>query len=364
MRLIGRADEIRLWKAKDSDEPARVFRLLHYFRSRYATGPIEPRFPLPGLDPRDGQRYAYLDSRKSLESPPVPTVGLDENPATPLNFLDHGDPVHEALVAEWTKIGKAAPACLKVKLPPDHPLANDVGRGNYLVAVLNWVPGERYFAEFDRSHVVQLLQEGRTRQEQKPFWDGIQNIEEALRADRRWLNSLFTVRMDVLAARLERGAWTLLEPDQADALFIPWDIGARGEKIVLGTGQRVPLTPEIKAARDAGGGMLLQEFARRHQRSVGECPDLRQQIASRRYLVAAEAEDLIAARQALLDDATAQGMETSEQGFTRSRFRAIRNARDMAIHARDVRLARLDGLLEALGEPRYEEYKFMVMTVE
>lgn len=364
MRLIRRANEIRLWKEKDPDEPARSFRLLHYFRSGYAIGPIEPRFPLPGLDPCDGQRYAYLDSRKTLESPPLQTVFLDENPATPLNFLDHGDPVHEALVAEWAKIGEAAPTCLKVKLPPDHPLADDAGRGNYLVAILNWVPGELYFSELDHGHVVQLLQEGRTTQEQKPLRDAIQDMEEALRADRRWLNSLFTVRLDVLAARLERGAWTLLEPDQADALFIPWDTRARGKKIVLGTGRHVSLEPEIKVAHTSGGGVLLQEFARRHQRSVGETPDLRQRIASRRYLVAAEAEDLIAARQALFDDATAQGLETSEQGFARSRFRAIRNARDMAILARDVRLARLDGLLGALSEPRYEQYKFMAMTLE
>ncbi|MFL0670670.1 MAG: hypothetical protein ACJLS3_04355 [Erythrobacter sp.] len=141
-------------------------------------------------------------------------------------------------------------------------------------------------------------------------------------------------------------------------------MSARGDKIVLATGQRAPFTPDIKAAQGAGSVLLLQEHKRRHQASLAECPDLRQCIASRRYLIASEGDDLIAARQALLDDATAQGMETSEQGFARSRFRAIRNARDMAILARDVRLARLDGLIDALVEPRYNEYKFMVMTID
>ena len=174
MRLIGRADGLRLWKGKDPDEPARNFRMLHYYRSAYATGPAEPRFPLPGLDPRDGQSYAYLDSRRSLESPPVPTVCLDENLATPLNFLDHGDPVHDTLISEWTKIGQKVPTCLRVKLPDGHILASEEGRGTYLVAVLSWVPGERHFGDLDRSHIVQLLQDSRTRQEQKPYWDAIQ----------------------------------------------------------------------------------------------------------------------------------------------------------------------------------------------
>ena len=359
-----RANGLRIWRGKDPDEPARTFRLLHYYRSPYATGPAEPRFPLPGLDPRDGQRYAYLDSRKNLESPPIPTVYLDENPATPLNFLDHGDPLHDALVSEWSKIGKAAPSCLKVRLPNGHALSNEAGRGSYLIAILGWVPGERHFADLDRGQIVELVQESRTRQEQKPFWDAIQTMEEDLRADRRWLNSLFVARLDVLAARFQQGGWSLADGNVADGLFTPWDVTARGEKVVLATGQRVPLNPNIKAAQGVGGALLLQEYAKRHQLSLGDCPDLKQRIASRRYLIATEAEDVIAVRQALLDDATAQGMETSEQGFARSRFRAIRNARDMAIRARDVRLARLDGLTEALAEARYDEYKFMVMTVE
>lgn len=364
MRLIGRANGLRLWKGKDPEEPTRTFRLLHYYRSPYATGPTNPRFSLPGLDPHDGQRYAYLDSRKTLESPPIPTVCLHENPTTPLNFLDHGDPVHEALVVEWSKIGKAVPSCLKVRLPEGHALANDAGRGSYLVAVLNWVPGERHLDDLDRAHVLELLQGSRTRPEQKPFWDALQTMEEDLRADRRWLNTLFTARLDVLAARLQQGEWTLASKETADALFTPWDTNARGEKILLASGQRTPLTPDMKTAQSAGGTMLLLEYAKRHQRSLGDCPDIHQCIATRRYLIASEAVDLIAARQALLDNATANGLETSEQGFARSRFRAIRNARDMAIHARDVRLARLDSLIPALKDARYEEYKFMVMTIE
>ena len=130
-------------------------------------------------------------------------------------------------------------------------------------------------------------------------------------------------------------------------------------ELIRATARRLGATAQV-----AGGALLLQEHAKRHQLSLGDCPDLKQRIASRNYLIATEAEDLIAVRQALLDDATAQGMEASEQGFARSRFRAIRNARDMAIHARDVRLARLDGLTEALADARYDEYKFLVMTLE
>ncbi|WP_221622707.1 hypothetical protein, partial [Burkholderia anthina] len=68
-------------------------------------------------------------------------------------------------------------------------------------------------------------------------------------------------------------------------------------------------------------------------------------------------------RQAQLDDAISLGLETSEQGFSRSRFRAIRNARDMAIHARDVRLTRFDNLMRVLNKPLYSEYKLATLQI-
>lgn len=364
MRLMWRADGLRLWKKSDPEEPARQFRLLHYYRPPYSQGPIQPRFSLPGLDPRDGRRYAYLDERRRLESPPVPTVDVDDDPAATLNFLDHGNPIHDTLVAEWTKIGKAVPSCLRVKLPAGHALANDEGRGTYLAAVLRWVPGELYLGELDRTHAMERLQEARTRFEQKPILDAIQLMEEDLRADRRWLNSLFAARLDVLAARFDKGEWTLVDQAVADALCSPWCPTAASKDLVLASGQRTPLAPELKAAQGKAVEMLLEEQRARHLRTLGECPDLTARIETRRFLVAAEAEDLIAWRQALLDDAVAQGMETSEQGFTRSRFRSIRNARDMAVHMRDVRLARLATLAEATQNTVFSEYKLLMLTLD
>lgn len=363
VRLMARADELRIWKGEDADDPSLRFRLLHYFRGRYATGPIEPRFLLPGLDPRDGQRYAYLDDRRALRSPPEATVNIDENPATPLNFLDHGNPLHDALVAEWRKVGAAAPACLKVNFPEGHPLATEEGRGSYLVAVLTWVPGAVHVGEVDRTPLIKLFGEARTRQEQRPFLDAIQQLEEEWRADRSWLTSLFTPRLDILAARCDHGAWTLCEPAVAEALYTPWSLTVRGKDQLLARGQKIPLTAELKHVQPAGVGLLLSEQQNRHRRSLAECPDIAQRIAARRYVVEAEADDLVNLRQLLLDDAVAQGLETSEQGFARSRFRTIRNARDMAIHAREVRLARLDGLAAALTQPAYSEYRLMMLTV-
>ena len=67
--------------------------------------------------------------------------------------------------------------------------------------------------------------------------------------------------------------------------------------------------------------------------------------------------------QAHYDDAVALGLETSEQGFSRSRFRTIRNARDMAVHARDVRLARLDALARGLSKPAFNQYKLVQLVI-
>jgi len=36
----------------------------------------------------------------------------------------------------------------------------------------------------------------------------------------------------------------------------------------------------------------------------------------------------------------------------------------MAVHARDVRLARLDGQAGALQQPAFSEYKLLMLTIE
>jgi ATP-dependent helicase HepA len=208
------------------------------------------------------------------------------------------------------------------------------------------------------------MEEVRTKLEQKPFIDAIQQAEEDLRADRRWLNSLFTSRLDILAARFADGEWTLADQTVADALCSPWCEAARGQELILATGHVVPLSPEVKAARNAGLQLLIAEHRERHERSLKECADITARIASRRYLVDIETCDLVAVRQAALDDAIAQGMETSDQGFTRSRFRAIRYARDMAHLHREIRLKRLDGIAEEIRDPKFSEYKTLALTLE
>jgi ATP-dependent helicase HepA len=156
----------------------------------------------------------------------------------------------------------------------------------------------------------------------------------------------------------------MADPEVANALCSPWCETARGKELSLASGRAFQLNGELRAAHRSGLELLLREHRARHERSLAECADLPGKIASRRYLVECEANDLIDIREAALDDAGAQGMETSEQGFTRSRFRAIRNARDMAVHMRDVRLARLDGVAESLQVPRFSEYKTLMLVVD
>jgi ATP-dependent helicase HepA len=134
--------------------------------------------------------------------------------------------------------------------------------------------------------------------------------------------------------------------------------------LTLATGQPVALSPELKAARNAGLQLLIAEHSERHGQSLSECADLAARIAARRYLIEAESADVVAVRQAALDDAIAQGMETSEHGFLRSRFRAIRNACDMAHLLRDIRLKRLEGIAEAVRDSKFSEYKSLTLTLE
>jgi ATP-dependent helicase HepA len=363
MRLMDRAHGIKIWTKRDPEDPGRAFRLLRYYRPPFAVGRTEPRFALPGVDPEGGKRYAYLDGRQMLDSPPTPTVSIDDDPAAPLHFLDHGNPVHEALLGEWTRFGKEVPKCLRVQLPDGHALAGEAKGNTYLLALLSWIPAREHVVDVDRSAIFEALGEARTDTERKPFHDALQQMEEDLRADRRWLNSQLSARLDVLAARLDNGGWQLAETAVAHAFCSPWNESARGKDIVLATGQPVAPSAEIKAAYRAGLDLILGDHKRRHQRSLAECADLAAEIASRRYLVEAEAADLVRLREAALTDAEAQGMETSEQGFTRSRFRSIRNARDAAVIVRDARLARLDGISAAVQEPRFSEYKTMLVTL-
>ena len=49
---------------------------------------------------------------------------------------------------------------------------------------------------------------------------------------------------------------------------------------------------------------------------------------------------------------------------THSAIAAIRNARDMALHMRNVRVGRLDGLVESLLDPKFSEYKTLILVIE
>lgn len=363
MRLMQRSDGLRLWKKKESADQENAFRLLHYFKPRYATGPVEPRFLLPGLDPRAGARYAYLDQRRDLETPPVAIVDIDDDPATPLHFLDHGNAVHDALLEIWEKIGQATPKRLKINFPAGHPLAVSDAHGVYMLLVMQWVPGDHHIPDFDPQPVYERLAEARTETERRIFWDAVLRMEEEHRADRRWLNSLFTARLDVIAARFVEGQWSLADPSVADALLTPWNLEARGKEVLLATSETVAIPVEARALGQQGTDVMMREYLARRQQALGECSDVATKIAARRYQIAVEAEEALSYRQALLDDAAAQGMETSEQGFTRSRFRAIRHARDMAALGRDIRLARLDGLAAELLELRFKDYKLATLVV-
>ncbi|MGH6650789.1 MAG: SNF2-related protein [Sphingopyxis sp.] len=363
MRLIQRSDGLRLWKKRESSEQEGSFRLLHYFRPPYSTGPIEPRFLLPGLDPQAGERYAYLDQRRDLETPPVAIVDIDNDPATPLHFLDHGNAVHDTLLEAWQEIGNASPRRLKISFPPGHPLAVPEAAGVYQLLVMQWVPGDLHIAEFDPQPVYARLAEARTDTERKIFWDAALGMEEEHRADRRWLNSLFTSRLDVIAARYSDGEWSLVDQSVADALLTPWNIEARGQDVKLASGGAAAIPPDAKASAQKGSDILIAEYYARHQKTLAECSNFAAKIAERRYQFEAEANEALGYRQAILDDAAAQGMETSEQGFTRSRFRTFRHARDMAALGRDIRLARLNSLGTELHELRLKDYKHAILII-
>lgn len=361
MRLMNRADQIRLWGKRDPDDPDFTFRLMHYPRPAFAAAVPDPRFLLPGLEPKEAQRYAYLDSRHCLQWPPVETVNLPENSNTPLEFLDHGNPVHEGLLANWSSIGKLAPSCQHVSFPPGHPLAAPEAAGAYLVAVATWVAGRDHFQDFDAGPLIARVAETQVKQEQKPFLDAIKLIDDALRADRRWLTSLFTPRLDILAARLRDGAWELVDEATANALFTPWLADAGGRELQLALGRKGKLTEELKASAGAGGRILAAEQAKRHQRTLTECAHFNVLLAARRYQATVEADDLVRIRQAELDDAAS--LEQSEQGFARSRYRMLRNRRDAAIVVRDARLARLDGIAANVATARFQDYRTAILLV-
>jgi ATP-dependent helicase HepA len=361
MRLMARADQIRFWSKRDPEDPDFRFHLIHYPRPDWATKMPDPRFALPGLDPYDGQRYAYIDSRRALHSPPVRKVALPENDKTQLAFLDHGDPVHEALVAGWTALGRKTAACQWVKYPPGHILAEERAKGAYLITIVSWVPGRDHLQDFDERALLARAGETRVRQEQKPFFDAVRRVHEELRADRSWLNSLFTPRLDVIAGRWRNGAWEIVDGKVAHALLAPFLPEASGKSLVLASGRASGLVPALKQAMPSGMTLLVQEQAARHRRSLAECPHLRAAVASRRYQALVEAEEIIALRRAQLDQAA--DLENSEQGFMRSRYKVLRNARDAALAARDVRMARLDAIVEEVATPRFEDYRTLVVLV-
>lgn len=228
--MMARSADFDFARRSDVEDPNLGFHTLWYARlaGKNMAGPAP--FDLP-----DTERNHWMEnhqpiiiSRRHLPVPPRISVQTDGGEATrrPLRFLDHGEPLHDALVAGYTArateaFGRGRPVqSVTVRLPEGHP-ALAIGRQILVTACLrdpfpdSWLPPLWSDAARD-------LQEQATSDTQKQqLLADRKRLQSRLRGLQRLVRLHRPAALHLLGHRFEGGDWVPLAQDLIEAALKP-----------------------------------------------------------------------------------------------------------------------------------------------
>ncbi|HLN24330.1 MAG TPA: hypothetical protein VK558_10130 [Patescibacteria group bacterium] len=172
--------------------------------------------------------YPFLFRRAHLSVPPRNFVHTDEGQPDGrlLNFLDHGDPVHERLVQGFvqimgTKLGAdKTPQSLVVQFPEGHP-ALQLQEQTILVVVAWTDPGNTVLPAFPNSKLTALVDAASTDAQKRDLIADVRLAQESWRADQRWVRSLLPAQIFVEAAQINGPQWNSLPNELAVEFLKP-----------------------------------------------------------------------------------------------------------------------------------------------
>ena len=186
----------------------------------------------PQLQRSPSNAIAYFTRRRDIEQPPRREVYMSVGSSRyrrPLHFLNHGDPLHEDLLAGWLCMVDKVPQRIALELPSDHQALSLSGPGLHAVRVVvidpatclpGQGPGQDYREIITRvaSTATLLTAEQRVRV-LKPLAD---KLTAAIEADVRWVRGLLPTMLLVSASRHDGDKWYTVSEDVVDALLNPY----------------------------------------------------------------------------------------------------------------------------------------------
>ncbi len=312
-------------------------------------------FQLAGVDGRNWMEghIPYILSRQHLRQPPLMTVRTDDGEVggRPLRFLDHGDEVHDSLVAGFISLAgeicKAdQPQVAQVAFDPRHPLLETCS-GKILALAIAYVdPGELAMPEFDRETLLNLVSDAPTEAQQATLSADVDQAFDWWLADQRWLRTIVCSQSYFSALELDGAKWIPLPHEIARLAFMPVteDKDSRCAR-VRANSPRLSLETAQRGCRSA--------FASIGTAFRSENPtwlsDASEQFEQRHEVVDCENEDLISARMMMVEKWRAEGsavQEWAREGQIAAAERRLKMARTIGA----MRQKWLDEMLSRLSE--------------
>jgi len=212
LKLLRRAGEYELRSERDAEDGQLRFWSLWYTFGLMSRSPVRSRVllqeALPELRDRSWtNRAAFLVRRRDAGQPPRREVRLfPEGLLRRLDFLDHGAPLHEELVAGWERLagGQREVAQWKLAVPAGHPARQLTGLHFLQVS---WVdPGEHVLPLVDSAALARLRHFAIP--SERPAVDVLERLLwRARAADARWLRAQLPAQLVLSVLRWADGQW-------------------------------------------------------------------------------------------------------------------------------------------------------------
>lgn len=301
LRLMARAADFDFGSRFDVDDPSFRFWTLWYPRLKGANMSGKSPFDLPDTD-RDhwlANHQPLLISRRDLPLPPRKSVRTDGGEATsrPLRFLDHGEPLHDALVEgyatqtvrEFGRKRNVQEIC--VRLPTNHPAAA-IG-GQILITACVHDPFPDIWLPDLWSDAAQGILEQATSDVQKAqLLADRQRLMSRMKGFQRYVRLRRPACLHLIGSKLLGSAWqpiaSVLVEEALKPLVRDNELRTWAHQI----SQKTHIVPKLllKTGRDQQLRDLVQIL---HSNASADREALQDEIAERRNLVISDATALV-----------------------------------------------------------------------
>lgn len=331
LKLLSRTKEYDIrWGSRCKLSQQRYATIWYMFaQTAHRDPPLRSRVMLPAgisANPKartssSRDREAFILRKRELAQPPARQVFYDEASPKPLQLMNDGGPLHEALVSEWLKQVRGSVRGCRIRLPAYHPFYQAQGMGRYVLSVGHYDPAERLGA-LDLVALLDELTESMMCSYEEAMGIYEQHLRSSLEAwiasDHRWLRACSQAQLVLRLYRVEDNELVLSSGEGALALVDP--TFTLGDKTYLCRSFERSLSEEDLNLLRPDKAPFVKDMTRMiKQRLSASEPELREQANRRASKLLRESEQLDYARAPALQRAMRALEGKTGSGLTRAR---------------------------------------------